>query len=303
MDYTPSNKIVRIGVFYDGNCFHHISSYYAYHHKLKKRICINGLHGLIKGLVSYYEANLDVSRCKIAEAHYFKGRYNAYEASRHNILFKERVFEEVLQRENITPHYRPLSEDRTEKGIDVWLALEAYERTMIKKFDVVVLIATDSDFVPLIFKLDSLGVKTLLIGCNFEYYKHDAIKKQTLTCPQLLKIVDYPFLLNELVDGNYPSRNTDKKKFFNDLMGELFITRQEEELKPLEPKLFGKISNLQDTYGFIECKQFSTNLFFHKKGLKNIEFEKLMVGDTVEFILGENYDGICAISVEKLEYI
>ncbi len=297
MDYTPSNKIVRVGVFYDGNCFHHMSSYYAYYHKLKKRICINGLHGLIKGLVSYYETNSDVSRCKIAEAHYFKGRYNAYDASRHNILFKERVFEEILQRENITPHYRPLSEDKREKGIDVWLALEAYERTMIKKFDVVVLIATDSDFVPLISKLDSLGVKTLLIGCNFEYYKNGANDKQTLTCPQLLKIVDYPFLLNELVEGNYPSRNTDKQQFFDDLIGKLFITRQE-----LEPKLFGKISNLQDTYGFIECKQFSINLFFHKKELKNIEFEKLMTGDSVEFILGENYDGICAVSVEKQEH-
>lgn len=64
-----------------------------------------------------------------------------------------------------------------------------------------------------------------------------------------------------------------------------------------------KISNLQDTYGFIECKLFSINLSFHKEELKNIEFEKLMIGDTFEFILGENYDGICAISVEKLEYI
>ncbi len=303
MEYTPLNKIVRIGVFYDGNCFHHVSNYYAYHHELKKRICVNGLHRLIEGLVAYYETNSEVSSCKIAEAHYFKGRYNAYEASRHNILFKERVFEEILQRENVTPHYRPLSEDRTEKGIDVWLALEAYERSMTKKFDVVVLIATDSDFVPLIFKLDSLGVKTLLIGCNFEYYKHGAIKKQTVTCPQLLKIVDYPFLLNELVDGNYPSKDTDKKRFFNGLMDKLFISRQEEELKPLEQKLYGKIVNLQEKFGFIDCKQFSNNLFFHKNDLKNIDIETLMIDDRVEFSLGQNYDGICAREVEKIDYL
>jgi len=57
-------------------------------------------------------------------------------------------------REGVVTHYLPLTQSAGrvigEKGIDVWLALEAYELAIYKRFDVSVLIAGDGDFLPLV---------------------------------------------------------------------------------------------------------------------------------------------------------
>ena len=36
-------KLTRIGIFYDGNFFFHVSNYYHYHHERRARISIGGL--------------------------------------------------------------------------------------------------------------------------------------------------------------------------------------------------------------------------------------------------------------------
>ncbi len=38
------SKLTRIGIFYDGNFFFHVSNYYQYHHERRSRISIGGLH-------------------------------------------------------------------------------------------------------------------------------------------------------------------------------------------------------------------------------------------------------------------
>ena len=45
-------RIVKIGVFYDGGFFHHISNYYRYAHPRKQRISIPGLHDFIRQRVA-----------------------------------------------------------------------------------------------------------------------------------------------------------------------------------------------------------------------------------------------------------
>ena len=42
------NNLTRIGVFYDGNYFLHVSNYYNYSHERKNRLSIAGLHHFIK---------------------------------------------------------------------------------------------------------------------------------------------------------------------------------------------------------------------------------------------------------------
>ena len=44
--------LLRIGVFYDGQYFYHVSNYYAYQHERKSRISISGLHKYNKKEVS-----------------------------------------------------------------------------------------------------------------------------------------------------------------------------------------------------------------------------------------------------------
>lgn len=84
----------------------------------------------------------------------------------------DRVFDEVLMYNGVQTHYLPVREMRgrkAEKGIDVLMALETYELAMHKRYDVVVLIASDSDHVPLVRKLHALGCKTMLLAWDFEY--------------------------------------------------------------------------------------------------------------------------------------
>ena len=65
-------------------------------------------------------------------------------------------------------HYLPITAGG-EKGIDVWLALEAFELAVHKRFDVVALIAGDGDFVPLLRKLNTMGTRVMLLGWDFKY--------------------------------------------------------------------------------------------------------------------------------------
>ena len=66
-------KLTRIGVFYDGNFFFHVSNYYHYYHERHSRISISGLHAFIRDEVAKCE-NTDARYCQIVDAHYFRGR-------------------------------------------------------------------------------------------------------------------------------------------------------------------------------------------------------------------------------------
>ena len=93
--------------------------------------------------------------------------YQAHTDEERNRLLGERVFEDILLRQNITTHYLPMTA-AGEKGIDVWLALETYELAVYKQFNVVVLIAGDGDFLPLVRKLNTLGTRVMLLAWDFQ---------------------------------------------------------------------------------------------------------------------------------------
>ncbi len=71
-------------------------------------------------------------------------------------------------------HHLPLSRTgkgnkKKEKGVDVLFALEAYERALQNQFDVVVLIAADGDYIPLVRKLHALGTRVMVLGWDLEH--------------------------------------------------------------------------------------------------------------------------------------
>lgn len=173
---TPDNKLIKIGIFYDGGYFARVSHYYRHYDQRRSRISIKGLHEFIRDKVHELE-DVDKNYCQIVDAHYFRGRFSAYEAAkRPNQLFNERLFDDVLMYGNIVTHYLPMIQDRTggqrgmtEKGIDVWFALEAYELAILKRFNVVVLITGDGDHLPLIRKLNTLGTRVMLLYWDIEF--------------------------------------------------------------------------------------------------------------------------------------
>jgi len=211
-------EVLRIGIFYDGYYFYKISNYYKYEHEKKSRISISGLHEFIRSEIASL-TNMDMRKCQIIDAHYFKGRSLAKDLGEK--VQSERVFEDILMRENIVSHYLPLryageGNPGQEKGIDVWLALEAYELAIYKHFDILVLIAGDGDYVPLVRKLHTLGTQVMLICWDFSYHNENGDIVETKTSRQLLSEVYYPVQMCQRIDQNN-----------NEFVKELFVTERE----------------------------------------------------------------------------
>lgn len=193
-----TSPLTRIGVFYDGNFFSMVSNYYTYIHEKKSRLSFGGLHDFIRKRVAH-EEQVDQRFCQIVDIHYFRGRFSAGETAEKGKLLAERQFDDVLIREGVTTHYLPMGPDRTEKGIDVWFALEAYEMAIHKAFDVCVLVACDSDYLPLARKLNTLGTRVMVLGWDFSYVDN-GVTRMTKTSQVLLDEVSYPILMSSIIE-------------------------------------------------------------------------------------------------------
>ncbi|MBL7781937.1 MAG: NYN domain-containing protein [Saprospiraceae bacterium] len=295
---TNKQKLTRIGVFYDGNYFLHVSNYYAYHHERRSRISIAGLHEFVRQHIAD-EDDKDFALCQIVDAHYFRGRLSAQEASNEgNRLYYDRLFDDILMMEGVTTHYLPVRTVqgyRQERGIDVWMALEAFELTLHKQFDVVVLIASDSDFVPLVRKLHTLGVRVMVLTWDYEFYDEEGRRRSTVTSQYLIEEATYPLAMHSIID-----RGEENDEIFP--ISRLFVERKRNyvtepgtpvETVPLEEDgevRTSTIFSLKDGYGFISFPQ-TNNLFFHFSFLVDTDFNDLREGDSVEFTLGKNERG------------
>lgn len=270
----------RIGVFYDGNFLLHASNYYNYIHPVKRRLSLGGLHNFIRHRVAE-EEGIEPSKCQIAQAHYFRGRLNAAEAAqRGNQLYNDRVFDDILMSEGIQPHYLPLRNlqgKKEERGIDVWLSLEAYELAMTGRIDTVVLIVSDTDYTPLMRKLTGLGLRIMLLSWEFKYVNDDGVKMVTKTSHELLSLATYPVAMHDVI--NYGVQQN------NPLISEMFVAPDPSRQAREQTFETSEILSLKNGFGFIKYP--NNNLFFHYQDVVG-EFADLNVGDPVEFTIEQN---------------
>jgi cold shock CspA family protein len=301
-------KLTRIGIFYDGNYLFHVSNYYQYHHERRARISISGLHRFIREKVAECEGT-EARYCQIVDAHYFRGRLRAADAEDMDLLFKERVFDDVLVREGVTTHYLPLSREG-EKGIDVWLALEAFDLAIARRFDVMVLVACDGDFQPLLRKLNTTGTRVLVLGWDFRYVDRNGNERETRTAQVLLDEASYPVMMAPIID--------DRAKRNEPLINGLFVPRKDPVppatagvapgVAPAVPRpvpspglvVTGSIQALKNGYGFINPDSGGVAMFFFHGDVAGVDFLDLRVGDRVEFEVGQNDRGSCAKQVHRI---
>lgn len=203
------SNVVRIAVFYDGQYFFHVSNYYRFNHPRQARLNLNGVHRFIQNRVSNSE-QIDPRLCQIVEAHYFRGRFGVTDFEQkaerdkdpgfvEKQLRNERMFDDVLMRANIATHFFGVDtrqQPPKEVGIDVWLALEAYDLAVHKKFDVLALVACDSDYVPLVRKLNSIGTRVMLLAWDFR-----TDRSETRTSQALINECSYPIMMHEEIDN------------------------------------------------------------------------------------------------------
>ncbi|WP_181305164.1 NYN domain-containing protein [Rufibacter sp. XAAS-G3-1] len=290
------DKLVRIGVFYDGNYFLQVSNYYAYGHQRKRRISISGLHEFIREQVAE-EEGVDARFCRIVDAHYFRGRLNAYEASqRGDTLYWDRVFDDILMSEGVTTHYLPVRTTpegyKQERGIDVWLALEAFEQAFYKRFDVLVLISSDGDYVPMVRKVNTLGTRVMALTWEFEYTTDNGQRMTTRPSQDLLAEVTYPMAMHGIIDQRIARNDTAIQRLFVQPDHKRSTVVQEErydEEAVVEGHGEGEIMSLKNGYGFIKFPP--NNLFFHFTNVLDTDFNELRVGDRVEFEIEKDDEG------------
>jgi len=295
------DKLTRIGVFYDGNFFLHISNYYNYEHPKQRRLSIAGLHEFIVSSVAKVEGE-DVRRCRIVDAHYFRGRLSAHEANqRGDMLYWDRLFDDILMSAGVSTHYLPLkvaNGRREERGIDVWLALEAFELAMRKELDIVVLIASDGDYVTLARKLHSLGTRVMLLSWDFDFLADNGKQMVTRTSQDLTEEVTYPMAMHELIDEGL--------RIGDPVVTNIFVAGESKKKVVVSPEDVPDgaetsiVLSLKNGFGFIKYPP--NNLFFHHTSLVNADFNDLAEGDTVAFNIGTNDEGEeIAIDVQILD--
>ena len=293
----------KIGVFYDGNFLLHASNYYNYIHPQRRRLSINGLHDFISQRVAE-EEGLDPKRCRISEAHYYRGRLNASDAAqRGSQLYHDRVFDDILMSEGVHTHYLPLRNiygRKEERGTDVWLSLEVFEMALLGKIDIAVLVVADTDYVPLVRKLIAMGVRVMLISWEFEYTNEDGTRIVTKTSHELLNLAHYPVPMQEVIDCGLKQNNQ--------LIQNLFVQATENRTAPVEEndqedddysmeteepadesRYTSQILSIKNGYGFIKYP--NNNLFFHSLDVIEGEFTELAPGDDVEFSIAKNDQG------------
>lgn len=287
---NANNQMLRIGVFYDGNYFLHVSNYYNYFHYRKKRLNIAGLHEFIRNIVAQNE-KVEPHYSQVIEAHFFRGRISAQEASqRGNQLYNDRVFDDILMSEGVVTHYlpiRPRGGRREDKGIDVWLALEAFEQTFYKRFNVLVLITSDGDYVPLIRKINSLGTKVMVLSWDFDYTDDQGREVTTRTSQELIREVTYPIAMHDVIDHGLKNGERLVENLFT--VQEFSQPRQIRPIDNPEEVKRARILNLNNGYGFIQFPP--NNLFFHYMDVVDGDFDELIEGDMVEFTVAKNDRG------------
>lgn len=294
----PRNPALKVGVFYDGSYFTHVSNYYNYVHPHHRRLHIGGVHEFIKHMVSEREGT-PPSLCHIIDAHFFRGRFSAKDANeKTNQLYYDRVFDDVLMYNGVQTHYLPVKDlmgRKREKGIDVLMALETFELCMHKRYDVVALIASDGDHVPLVRKLHALGCKTMLLGWDFEYTDETSGEQQTTkTSTDLWNAVSYPLEMAHLVEEGLRDDDEVVRDMFvlkESIPRDADLDRPTISMSnyPDDERYTGEVMSLHNGYGFIRFPD--NNVFFLHDDLEGVEFSELSVGFMLEFNVSVNARG------------
>jgi uncharacterized LabA/DUF88 family protein len=197
------SPLVRVAVFYDGSFFMNVSNFYRHNHPRGRNITFSGFQEFLRYKVAEKEQR-DVAFCQIVESHFFRGRFSLNAAKQAGALENDRFIDQLLMYAGIVSHYYPMNEQVSppqEKGIDVWLSLEAYDLAVHKRFDVLVLFAGDQDFVPLIRKVNGIGTRVMLSAMDGSYNDQRGNQRYIRTSQALIDEASYPIMLDQEFDS------------------------------------------------------------------------------------------------------
>lgn len=256
----------NISVFYDGYYLRLVIGYYQ--RTRRQSMDLSALHKFIG-------AKLEG---RVTAARVYQGR-SAPDLLDEHTLRQDRYFDTALARAGIQSHIMPLNIKGAEKGVDVWLALDAFECAAMKQSDVIVLVAGDSDYIPLLRKLKLTDVRSLALGWSIP--DTDGFRGIG-TSQSLMREADQAIAMEAVLNDRRESEG-------------LFVR------SAVVLGNTGVVARMSAGYGFISPRKGGPALFFHHSDVKNRQFDEVSVGDAVEFEIGQNHLGECAREVRVMQ--
>jgi len=203
MNASNAPRLLRVACFYDGSFFVRVSNYYKHYHERKSYLSFTGIHEYIRQKIAE-EEGFDRNLVQMIQSHFFRGRFSLQAAKSANALEADRYFDQLLMYAGIITHYYPMNESvqpPQEKGIDVWLALEAYDLAVTNGFDVLALVVSDQDFAPLLRKMHGRQIRTMLLSVDIRYTDSQGVERSLATSHQLTNEATYTMNLSAEIDG------------------------------------------------------------------------------------------------------
>jgi cold shock CspA family protein len=160
-----------------------------------------------------------------------------------------------------------------------------------KHFDVLVLVAGDGDYVPLVRKLHTLGTQVMLACWDFSYHNENGDMVETKTSRQLMEEVFHPVMMHQRIEQNNDDHIrklfvADRFDKFPPLPSVKNIFGFEDEKTPGE-EYYSVIFSINNGFGFIKDEE-RNNIFFHYSTVTNREFSELQPGMKVRYLLEED---------------
>lgn len=183
-------SICRLGVFYDGSFF-----VYAQHFFYKQNygwLSFASFHNLLENLIR--EKEQGYSNYRVVYSGWYQGLYSSNQSSDHQRRIERNRHLDLIH-SGIEPKYVPMSQNQNEKGVDVAMAVDAFQVCLEGYIDIAILITGDGDFIPLVRALMKRGIRVAV--AYFEYTDSQNNKKSFIN-ERLLNVCNYAININSL---------------------------------------------------------------------------------------------------------
>lgn len=306
-------EITRVALFIDGGYWSAVRSFQRQHANRPGPNSLERLLEYVQAKVSELEGR-NGNPCLICETHYFRGYLgtNTLEAQ-DRLRQQSRLLDELLQL-GIEPHFLPMLNGMKEKGVDVALALEAYAAVAERGVELVFMVASDGDYVPLIRALKRKGGRVVLLVWDFEYDdtlgRHRVSRTSAALAREAWRLVQVDHYRELRADDTDSAEATEAERAQSsqdteaslDSCVEPIDGEEDEGIDITEDLLSGldgrgtrtgRIESLHDeSFGFIRDHVLPDRTwFFHRNGLNGVAYEDLSVGTEVIFGIGHNHQG------------
>ncbi len=313
-------NITRVALFIDGGYWSAVRAFQRQRANRPGPRSLAGLLEYVQGRVDEIEGARGHT-CLLCETHYFRGYLGTEALQAQDRLRQQSCLMDELLDLGIQPHLLPMLNGVKEKGVDVALALEAYAAVAERDVDLVVMVAADGDYVPLVQSVKRKGGRVLLIVWDFEYDdgfgRHRVSRTSAALAREAWRVIQVDQYREP--SGVSPAAAVPTEAEVAPPAPRTVEPALDPGLEPLDgdedegiditPELLsgiggrgtrtGQIQSLhEESYGFIRDDVLpSTNWFFHRRGLVGVAFEDLHVGAEVEFGIGYNHQGPIAEGV------